>query len=164
MGRLSAGIKSVSPKLLFCGLFAFWVLSLDGCNLPSDAKLLSKFKENRSGFGRLAIMSEQDSDLKTLSLRVPPPRDVTHTDSGLQEYKTLFRKLGLKDGFVRRDDFPTVVFSRAECEGSAIIHDCKGFAYSEKPLAPIQESLDAPPPKVAFKQLADNWYLFRDDG
>lgn len=164
MGQPSASAKTAVSKLFFCGLVMFCFLFLDGCNLRSDAKLKVVFDENRNDFGRLAVMSEQDPGLKSISLGLPPPRDVAVPDIRLQEYRVLFRKLGLKEGLVRRDDFPAVVFFRAECQGSAITHDCKGYAYSKEPLTPIQDNLDAPPARVAFKPLADNWYLFRDDG
>jgi hypothetical protein len=76
----------------------------------------------------------------------------------------LFQDLGLKGGMERREDFPSGVFLIEECSGTAITHDCKGYVYSETQLIPIQENLDGPPAKVAFKPLAHNWYLYRDDG
>lgn len=161
---------AASAKNVFWGLFSslclivFFFLFLDGCNLQSDAKLKDVFNGNPDDFRRLAVMSDQDSDLKRVSLSSPRPRDIAVPDNRWKEYQVLFQKLGIKEGLVRRDDFPTVVFFRAECNGSAITHDCKGYAYSKEPLKPIQDNLDAPPAKVAFRPLSHNWYLFRDDG
>src|SRR5215469_14792686 len=105
-----------------------------GCSqIPSDAKLKELFYANRDGFNRLVELSDQDAQV----LRI----DVDFTDSDpqnnwrlslerWQEYRVLFRKLGLSDGLERRAGIPSAILFYVKCEGSAIDADCKGIAYS----------------------------------
>jgi len=96
--------------------------------------------------------------------RSSPRQDSGFSQQRWEQYQSLFRKLQLKDGIGRRDDFESALFLYAECQGSAIDRDCKGYAYSEASLTPIKSSLDDLAPGVAFEPLAQNWYLFRDGG
>ena len=113
-------------------------------------------------------MSKQDRPL----IRIRDDLTLMQTDSGVkknvgltedrwQEYRVLFKKLGLKEGLERTDTVPSALLLFSYCEGSAIDADCKGYAYSEEPLSPLMTSLDEPRPGYVFKQLCPNWYLVR---
>jgi hypothetical protein len=141
-----------------------------GCNsaLVPDAKLHDAFYANKEDFNKLVLMSKQDRPL----IRIRDDLTLMQTDSGVkknvgltadrwQEYRVLFKKLGLKEGLERTDAIPSALLLYSSCEGSAIDADCKGYAYSEKPLSPLGTSLDKPRPGNVFKQLYPNWYLFR---
>ncbi len=134
-----------------------------GCNLPSDAKLSAVFTGHSADFRNLIFISERDQGLKRLSPTLVTA-DNTIPEEKLQEYHSLFAKLGIKEGLERRDDYPNAIFFPVECQGTAITHDCKGYVYSAQALKPVEDSLDDPPAKIVFKKLSDEWYLFRDDG
>jgi hypothetical protein len=133
-----------------------------------DAQLRGVFYQHRNDFNQLLSMSKEDPlmtrvafDFTMMDTDAGPKKNVGLSDSRWQEYRSLFRKLGLTDGFVRTTVVPSAVLFYARCEGSAIDADCKGFAYSEKPLSPLAESLDRPKDGWVFETLAPNWYLFR---
>jgi len=144
-------------------LFAFCIL-LSACNLESDAKLKGVFDAHSEDFRQLAAMAEVDRKVGRILAQHDPPANSTVSTQRWQAYQALFQKLGLKEGMEHREDRPSGSFFLEECSGTAITHDCKGYVYSEIPLTPVQESLDGPPAKVAFRRIARNWYLFRDDG
>src|ERR1044071_5900204 len=138
MGTVSATLKVGRMMVPI-----FLMLSLGCSRIPSDAKLKKIFYANRDDFSRLVRMSEQDVRVVRINF------DFTNmdSDSGLkknmglsperwQEYRVLFRKLGLTDGLERREGIQPAVMFYVQCEGSAIDADCKGVAYSDKPIAP----------------------------
>jgi hypothetical protein len=143
------------------------LMLLLGCSkIPSDAKLKELFYASRDDFNRLVQMSEQgarvvriDFDFTNMNTDSGPQKNVGLSPERWQEYRALFKKLGLKDGLERRR---SIVLFYVECEGSAIDGDCKGIAYSNKPLAPKESSLDRMPPDGSFfEPLSASWYLFR---
>lgn len=137
-------------------------------SLVPDAKLRDTFYANQDDFNRLVLMSKQDRPL----IRIRDGLTLMQTDSEIkknvgltvdrwQEYRVLFKKLGLKEGLERTKNVPSALLLFSYCEGSAIDADCKGYAYSEGPLSPLMTSLDEPRPGYVFKQLCANWYLVR---
>ena len=88
-------------------------------------------------------------------------KNVGLSEDRWQEYRVLFKKLGITEGLARDATHPSAVLLYARCEGSAINADCKGFAFSEKPLSPIATSLDSPSPGYIFEKLYPSWYMFR---
>lgn len=145
---------------------------LIGCNLSSDAKLTKVFDGNRNDFDKLLNMSRQDYRIVRIRFDTTalynddswPRKDVGLSEQRWDEYRQLFRKLGIEEGLAHRNDLPSAVFLYAECTGSAVDMDCKGYVYSEMPLRPIKYNLDELAPGVFFKPLSGNWYLFRDGG
>lgn len=148
----------------FLFLMLFW-----GCSRSvPDAKLKELFYGNRDDFNKLAVMSEQDRrvvrinfDFTILDTDSGPQKNMGLSASRWEEYRQLFRKLGITGGLERPEAFPSAVFFYAQCEGSAVDGDCKGFAYSEKPLLPVANSLNKPRPGNVFEPLSGNWYLLR---
>jgi hypothetical protein len=164
MNRLPKRIDGIQWSLCL----ALGALTTLGCNRRSDTKLQEMFDNHRDDFTRLAMMSEQDRHIVRIAFKTNDP-DPDSSEPGLSEqrweqYRVLFRKLEIADGIERRRDFPGVVFFWADCNGSAISRDCKGYAYSEGSPAPILGDLNKLAPGVAFKPLSRNWYLFRDGG
>ena len=172
MNDLNATMEHLpsSRHLLCCAFLLLFACS--GCNLESDAKLKDIFDKNSGDFRQLESMSEQDHhfqridfNLAMLDTGFPWSGNVQgFSEQRWEEYRKLFRKLGLKAGIERQKGVPTIVFFYAQCEGTAITHDCKGYAYSENTLTPTKDSLDSLSPGVSFKPLLKNWYLFRDGG
>ena len=155
--------------LLGLALTAFMTV---GCNRKSDARLQDTFDNHRDDFTRLAMMSHQDRHVVRIDFNFTAldtdsswsRSDLGFSEQRWDEYRMLFRKLKIAYGIDRRDDFPGVVFFWADCDGSAISRDCKGYAYSQGSLKPTVGDLDGLAPGVAFKALSPNWYLFRDGG
>jgi hypothetical protein len=153
----------------YCAIFVLLFICT-GCDLESDAKLKDIFEKNTADFKQLADMSEQDHHIQridfshtTLDTGAPWSQNVQgFSEQRWEEYRKLFRKLGLQAGIGRTDTVPPVVFFYAQCEGTAITRDCKGYAYSEKALTPTKDSLDTLRPGIVFMPLIKNWYLFRD--
>lgn len=170
--RFPARAKHIIVRRLLLALNVFLLVLCSGCNLESDGKLKDVFEKNINDFKRLAIMSEQDRrvvridfDFTALDTNSSWPRkDLGFSQQRWEEYRILFRKLGITSGIERQNNDPPIVFFYAQCEGSAISRDCKGYAYSEKQLKPTKASLNRLAPGIAFKPLSQNWYLFRDGG
>ncbi len=137
---------------------------LSGCNLASDAALEGVFRARRRDFEQLVAMSQIDRSLSNIPSTSAPPAESPVEPKRWKAYQSLFRDISLKEGLGRRDDYPGAIFLVEECSGTAITHDCKGYVYSESPMHPLLENLDAPPANIVFKRLDRNWYLFRDDG
>jgi hypothetical protein len=140
--------------------------------LEPDAKLNGIFDKNIDDFKRLAIMAEQDRHVVRIDFNFTaldtdsswPRKDLGFSERRWEEYRILFRKLGITSGIERQNNTPPMLLFYAECQGSAISRDCKGYAYSEKSLKPIKDNLNRLAPGIAFKPLSQNWYLFRDGG
>ena len=127
-------------------LFLLFLLSpLMGCDrLPSDTSLKRTFELHQMQFEMLAEISRSNDTVQQSHLQ------------------SLFHDLGIQGRYLR-EDFPSTLFFYVECRGTAITHDCKGYAYSPERLLSLQKSVDGAPPKIAFVSLTGNWYLFRDD-
>jgi len=160
---------SISGKRFVLALFLLLAF-LSGCSgtgVP-DSRLRRAFFRNRDDFNKLLLMSEDDRQV----IRIDFDSTIMKTSTGLQrnmglsearwrEYRMLFRKLGITGGIERPQAFPNAVLFYARCAGSAIDADCKGFAYLEKPIFPVANSLDKPRLGDIFEPLSPNWYLFR---
>jgi hypothetical protein len=151
-------------------ILLLFLLAFTSCNpsLIPDAKLRDNFSAHQADFNKLVLMSKQDRPL----IRIRDDLTLKRTGSGVekdvgltvgrwQEYRVLFKKLGLKEGLERTDKVPSTILLFSYCEGSAIDADCKGYAYSEDPLSPVMASHDEPREGYVFKQLCPNWYLVR---
>ena len=172
MKRFPASTKHIILLRWLLALNVFLLFLCSGCNLESDGKLKDVFDKNIDDFKRLATMSEQDRHVVRIDFDFTaldtdsswPRKDLGFSKQRWEEYRILFRKLGITSGIGRQNDAPPIVFFYAQCEGSAISRDCKGYAYSEKPMKPTKDSLNRLAPGIAFKPLSQNWYLFRDGG
>ena len=158
--------------------FALVAAALD-CGLsrshPSDAALERVFFEKRGTFERLAKMAEEDRkvvriahDFTWLEDTVAWPRPNSKIGFSVErwdEYRTIFRELGLSAGTARNKDYPGILFLIASAEGMVTGGSDKGYAFSPVPLLTQQQSLDGLPPGSrsgvpSFKHLDGNWYLY----
>jgi hypothetical protein len=164
--------KPIVPSMYKGGRLAalLSLMLLGSCStLPRDAKLKETFYRNRDDFNRLVQMSQQDPrlmridfDFTIMNTDSGPRKNVGLSEDRWQQYRVLFRKLGLTDGLERSTETASTIFFYVQCEGSAIDGDCKGLAYSEKPVVPVKNSLNRMPPDgTFFETLSPNWYLFR---
>lgn len=164
-GFSGSSSASVSTTILLAAILA-------GCSPPSDTHLTNRFESSRSEFEALLRMSQQDRDLRYIDRQVTSidneiswsRRDTSLPTLRVQQYRRYMQDLGIEAGIQRRRDFPSAIFFLAECFGSAVDKDCKGYAYSETPLVPLKTTVDDLAPGMNFKPLSGNWYLFRDGG
>jgi hypothetical protein len=156
---------------------------IGGCdsfgNIPSDAALQERFLRNEAEYVRLVQMSDQDRHVTVIKDTFTyldtdaswPREDIGFRRERWDEYRGMFRKLGIEGGLSRRTDYPSTVFIVVYGRGGVLASSEKGFVYSQKPLSPIVQSLDVYPPTVkggtghaiGFKALANSWYMYREE-
>jgi hypothetical protein len=166
-GRASCCIK------LICAL----VMILSGCYLfngyhPRDTELEGFFLEHKQLFDLLIKMANEDRSVTRIAndffkldsnnsepIRVPTPAFSRYR---WNQYCDTFRELNLKNGLMRLSEYPGTVFLLPFYNELTLVDD-KGYAFSPRPLVPLQNSLDDPRrlnPGFAFKHIQGDWYLF----
>ncbi|MGA3292435.1 MAG: hypothetical protein ABSE45_00480 [Candidatus Acidiferrales bacterium] len=170
------GLKVILVFVAMMGAVAFasWWL-----RMPSDSNLRQRFFRNESDFANLIEMSNQDSHVilirsnsTSLDTDVSWPRqDIGFSEHRWNEYRRLFHSLKI-ESLTRRADLPSCIFITVFASGGVLGSSDKGYAYSEKPLAPVVPSLDVMPQDLynrnkghalVFEPLAPNWYMFREE-
>lgn len=142
---------------------------------PSDARLARVFHANEPDFLRLLAMAQEDAKLTRIAPDFTwladdvgwprPPSRVGFSDARWNEYRVLFRKLGVDSGVARRPD--GVLLFIASTQGLVTGGSSKGYAYSDRLLGPLYESLDAHPTDLpsnvpGFKPIGAGWYIYYD--
>lgn len=142
---------------------------------PSDLSLIKIFEQNETDFETLAKMSIQDlkvvriaHDFTWLENNVAWPRpdsQLGFSKERWDQYRSIFRKLGLKEGIHRREDEPEVTFFIASSRGLVTGGSDKGYVYSIKEIGPLVESLDQRKfplrdMEPVYRKIKDNWYLY----
>jgi len=84
------------------------------------------------------------------------------------QYRTLFRKVGLEDG-ITREESGEVIYFIFSSKGLVTHGTEKGYAFSSKELYPTVDSLDdfkrfPKGQRVIFKKLKEHWYMFYMNG
>jgi hypothetical protein len=175
-GTVVAIFRKRVPQPLSFGIL---LMCLTGCGLISDSKLEQKFRSHSADFDQLVKMFEEDQriviirpNLTTLDNDSSWPRkDIGISVERWNQYRKLFKELGLSQGLERRNDYSAILLV-ADGSGPVTASSYKGYAYSERPVSPSLNSLDAKwlPPSVydkkghaiVFKPIAKNWYLYRE--
>ena len=148
---------------------------------PTDQVLEKRFFAREQDFDKLIAMSNEDSNviriapdftrLKNNWAWPRPESELGFSKVRWGEYKALFERLNLDAGLERVEiDNSVEIFLIASAVGMVNRGSAKGYAYSEKELAPTFNSLDENPiesekrPKhgVVYKKLKTNWYLCQD--
>jgi hypothetical protein len=152
-----------------------------GCGHPSDKSLASNFYRNQAAFARLVQMAATDSGVvriapdytccpKVYASQPEPqqgrPGEARLSDSRWEEYRTIFRQLGLEEGISNLGSGGFAFL--ASSVGIVNRGSLKGYIYSAVPLTPILNSLDGRSPGPCsvkrdcdvYKHLTGNWYLF----
>ena len=147
---------------------AFLILGLSACHESphaSDSQLVEAFGKHRQDLERLVEMFHADTHNTSsfLSISMMEPSAST---SRIEEYRTLFKKIGIEggmNGYGQEDciRFPT------STSGIAISGSAKGYEWRRQPPDIVVEDTDSyRPPKqngfIVYKTLADHWYVFRD--
>jgi hypothetical protein len=118
-------------------------------------------------------MAQEDSQMTRIApdFTWPTGKEVPFSAKRWDEYRDLFRKLGIKDGIQRLDKGGGVMLI-VNSTGMVGRGTAKGYAYSKERLEPIIDSLNMPMPRpcigqkdcIAFRPLKNNWYLFYEIG
>jgi len=151
--------REMYKKIKTAIILLFGCFTLLGCdNKVSDPTLKKMLATKRDQLARLVQMANEDRHITRI--------DFDYSNSTLptqhwNEYRSLFREVGIKSGLARSEDFPAVIFFWVDCSGSALDMDCKGLAYSETPPSHFKNRLDYAP-GVFFEPVSGEWYLFRD--
>ena len=145
---------------------------------PSDAILESNFKQHESDLELLLEMSNADnrvvrisSDFTWLANNAAWPRpesELGFSQESWDQYRTLFRKVGLESG-ITREKSGEVVYFIFSSKGLVPHGTEKGYTFSKKELSPTVDSLDdftrfPKGQRVMFKKLKEHWYMFYMSG
>ena len=98
-----------------------------------------------------------------------PESELGFSKQRWDEYRLLFKKLGLQGGVMRRSGMPGTIFLIASTKGLAAGGSAKGFVFSSIRLSPVIDSLDTrnTPMKdrvPIYKSLEERWYLYYEQG
>ncbi len=141
---------------------------------PTDAQLEENLRNHELEFSKLIAMSKSDSrvtriapDFTWLDDNSRWPRsdsELGFSRERWNEYRQLFKILGLKGGINRPLDVETV-YLIASSRGLLTSGSEKGYAYSELNLLPTTDSLDHIPSRLAnerfvYKKIQEHWYLY----
>lgn len=145
---------------------------------PSDSKLVKHFLDHEKIFNQLIEMSNQDPKVVRIAdnfTRLKNNWNWPRSDNELgfskerwEEYKLLFKKVGLEAGLTRQitktDD--VIIFFTISANGLSVSGSEKGYVYSLAELGPLYNSLDhlsqkdIPQGTPAYKRLKEHWYLY----
>src|SRR5260370_21678120 len=158
--------------LLFPG--GLWSCGKGNVKDSSDESLVRRFNQHQTEFSELIEMSKIDSRVVRIEHAFTwldndvswprPDSQIGFSSDRWNQYRRIFDALGLKQGLLRTLDTDTV-YLIVSTEGNVTSGSSKGYAYSEKPLSPLSESLDRIPPALrnstqVFRKLKENWYLY----
>lgn len=178
MAFVKLGAWAIAVVLLVVCSFALSIKLTVPSNAPSsvsaDKVLEENFREHELAFNELIKMSQVDpkliriaDDFTWLDTNVSWPRpesELGFSQERWEQYRQAFRALGLKQGLMRQLDTDTI-FLIADSTGAVTSGSSKGYAYSNKPLSPLADSLDNLSPELlsqhtVYKRLSGDWYLF----
>jgi hypothetical protein len=139
---------------------------------PSDATLIENFWMHEAQFRLLVNMSAEDSQVTRIadnftqlasSVAWPRPADqIGFSEERWNQYRALFKEIGLQEGIFRRDGEVLFVYWAA---GLSVTGAEKGYVYTTRPVEPVFDSLDQIPVPVkslqaGYRPIAENWYLY----
>jgi len=173
----AAQIKRTSIILLIV------LLPASGCSLsqtehPSDGQMISNFFTHETEFDTLVKMVSEDQQVSRIAydftwlkdnLSWPRPEsELGFTKERWDQYRLLFRKLGLAAGILKNSNGS--IFFLASTKGLSISGSMKGYVHSDENLEPQVSSLDnisgkikereIPADTPIYRKIKDNWYVY----
>jgi hypothetical protein len=138
---------------------------------PTDKTLRDRFFRKEATFNKLVQMAHQDPQMTRVAMDFTMPKEIQFSTLRWNEYRTLFRELGVSEGMSRldRDEWVMFIVSASDShDGRTMMGTVKGYVYSLKRPDPIVDSLDTLPAScfgemaacLLFKPLKDDWYLY----
>jgi len=149
---------------------------------PSDQTLTKQFNKHRGELETLVSMTQQDSAVSRIaydfiwrqdSVAWPRPQSEWGiTEDRWNEYRSLFRKIGLGAG-LNKDGQDDIYFI-SHTEGTVVSGSSKGFVYCRKTVPaesrylPCNEQRDSGKSEdekgngSEYRRLAEHWYIYSD--
>ena len=140
---------------------------------PSDRELENAFQRDRQGLEELRAMMDSDSAIRAIrtdwlgpmkgGTEYPGERGGTIDSQRWDQYRKLFRQLGLRGGISRATEGPCEFYFGSYGSGLAISGTSKGYAYCAGVPSPIVQHLDGgevSAKTLTYRALHDNWYLY----
>src|SRR5262249_39061814 len=87
-----------------------------------DPALKRMFNAKKDLLSRLVQMANEDRQLTRIDFGYT---SATLSTPRWNQYRSLFREVGIESGLERRDDVPSAIFFLVDCSGSALDRDCK---------------------------------------
>lgn len=156
--------------VVFCAVTYLSFSSIDAPH-PSDQELEANFFKNEADFDALVRMAQADPkvvrlapDFNWLDHTAAWPRPESEwglSNERWDEYRKLFRKLGLPTGISNLQPDGVMLF--ASSRGLVTGGSTKGYAYFLEDPPHIVDSLERASFKdsrIAYKRLRGHWYLF----
>lgn len=149
------------------------LITFQACT-PSDETLIKRFYPFEKDFDRLAIMALEDDKLTRIAMdftwledNVGWPRPASELGFSVErwdEYRGLFRKLGIWSGIYRQKR-RGILFFTVSVSGLVTGGSSKGYALSKSKPSPVLASLDERSEEIksgepAFKHIKGNWYVY----
>lgn len=140
-----------------------------GCSEhASDDQLLGNFEEHEKDFSRLVSMILVDKNLVVVAddwTNPEDPRTVGVSNKRIQEYRTIFRRIGIPRGFTSFSTNPARIIFFAPRRGIVGSGSHKGYAYLEEKPDMVVTDLDEYWAKMAgsfeaYRHIRGNWYLY----
>ena len=134
---------------------------------PSDQELEQQLRSHTAEFDKLVSMLREDSDVVRLDSKhvfLSKTSKRTISEYRLNEYRRLFKKLGLEGGVHRYES--EVIRFIASTEGMFVPSSEKSFVHSTIELTPQVNSLDdvanqeSTSQQPVYKKVFGNWYLY----
>jgi hypothetical protein len=161
-------VKKIANLLLI--IFFLSSLNCNSARDISDDEMIKNFQNNEADFEKLRQMATEDSevmrigyDFTWLKDDVSFPRPKSEKDLSEErwnEYRSLFKKLNLKDGIINYENQKILFF----------MSKGKDYVYSVEEPSAIFNSLDksnfdrpefkGKSRKIQYRKLKDNWYLY----
>ena len=163
----------VIPFMIVGFVLALSISPLDH-SLPTDDELAVTYWKYEADFQRLAEMSDRDEQvtriasnftwLKTNAAWPRPESEWGISKARWEEYRSLFKKLALREG-ITREESGDVIYFTASSVGLMTDGASKGYAFARTQPESIVDSLDDPTSwpqgkHMYFRRLKGNWYLF----
>jgi hypothetical protein len=153
-------------------LLAASVLTLSCCGIlpdpfPSDSVMEATFNKHEAEFNRLVSMIKEDSPVDLVwpdRASAPSPNtvpnrvDVELPKERQKEYRTLFKRLGVRNMTRWRD---TITLEAWE-NNNFVSSESKSYFYAESPPSPLVSSLEESSSTrdvSEYKHVRGNWYL-----
>lgn len=146
------------------------LVAVVGCSLashPSDQVLEQRLQSHRADFDKLVNMLDEDSDIVRLDNKyvfLNGSSDRTVPKERLDEYRSLFTKLGLEGGIHR--DKPEAIRLIASTKGMFFPTSEKSYVHSTTEFTQLVDSLDDIVERnrggqsPVYKKVFGNWYLY----
>lgn len=133
---------------------------------PTDEVMVRNFLDHEKDFDRLAAMAKQDAKMERIAADFTRPEsEPSFTKERWDEYRLLFKKLGLDAGIEREGELPGALICIASTRGLSITGSGKGYACLPQEPTPLVDSLDhvtieIKENELVCKKIKGNWYLW----